>query len=599
MKIHDYAKAGDIAGLAAELAQGIDIESRDDAKSYTPLMWAARSSEAGVDMIRFLTEQGANAEATIEKVYEVIEGKDTLSVLRIAVQAGNREKIEALLEAGASLDTVAQNGHDIFWDAIAGFDETVTPAQIEFLEFLIERGAKPTFVCREGDMGLQTASDVGRFDLVEFLLKHGADASYLEWTDLMFAVTLGNAQDVEAALQKGADLPAQDIEARSAWHLAIIVGDKTKCELLLAYGADKNQGGYLGCSPLNYAIDFRRMDMLRWLLEIGVDVDDYGELRVTPLLWAVIHESVEAVRILMEAGADRNHRDYAGQRVFHSVHNLEIFRLFLDAGEKFEDTSPRMQRLLLGFPERYHWDISKDIYQRDKLRRFGTSNPEVIDIKFWRAMVHSNASSDEVCSYYGDSNLEERPVWTYKRLGKTLTPLPDGRYIEIAGENEDSYDPHFCIYNDVFVHYGDAKFDILGYPPEVFPPTDFHTATLVGKWIYIVGCLGYHEQRVIRETPVYRLNTDTYAIEKIETTGTKPGWISHHRTALEDGHKLRVTAGKVILGTEKTLSDDEDRETAFLKFLGAVEDPGYAANTETFILDLETLVWSRVENAPQ
>jgi len=31
---------------------------------------------------------------------------------------------------------------------------------------------------------------------------------------------------------------------------------------------------------------------------------------------------------------------------------------------------------------------------------------------------------------------------------------------------------------------------IYGYPKGVFPPTDFHTVTLVGHKIIVIGCLG-------------------------------------------------------------------------------------------------------------
>ncbi|BAZ40570.1 ankyrin [Calothrix sp. NIES-4101] len=89
----------------------------------------------------------------------------------------------------------------------------------------------------------------------------------------------------------------------------------------------------------------------------------------------------------------------------------------------------------------------------------------------------------------------------------------------------------FFIYNDVVVHQGDGTFTIFGYPQDIFPPTDFHTATLVEKYIYIIGCLGYRNERICEYTPVYRLNCHTFNIEKVETNGEKPGWISQHQAS--------------------------------------------------------------------
>lgn len=49
MKIHDYAKTGNIAGIAGEIAKGVAIEARDE-RNYTPLMHAVVSADAGLIM---------------------------------------------------------------------------------------------------------------------------------------------------------------------------------------------------------------------------------------------------------------------------------------------------------------------------------------------------------------------------------------------------------------------------------------------------------------------------------------------------------------------------------------------------------------------
>ena len=86
------------------------------------------------------------------------------------------------------------------------------------------------------------------------------------------------------------------------------------------------------------------------------------------------------------------------------------------------------------------------------------------------------------------------------------------------------YDPDFCIYNDVFVHERDGSIAIYGYPESVFPPTDSHTATLVGDAIYVIGSIGYMGTRRYGETPVYRLDVHTLRMDRLHTTGDSPGW---------------------------------------------------------------------------
>jgi hypothetical protein len=90
------------------------------------------------------------------------------------------------------------------------------------------------------------------------------------------------------------------------------------------------------------------------------------------------------------------------------------------------------------------------------------------------------------------------------------------------------YDPFFFIFNDVVVYDPHSQsYELYRYPTDVFPPTDFHTATLLGDSIWIVGRLGYMGTRGT-VTPVYRLDTNTLAINKVEIRGESPGWINSH-----------------------------------------------------------------------
>jgi hypothetical protein len=167
------------------------------------------------------------------------------------------------------------------------------------------------------------------------------------------------------------------------------------------------------------------------------------------------------------------------------------------------------------------------------------------------------------------------PIWCFSRFGMTLTRLPDGRALFIAGEHEDFYDPDFCIYNDVIVINPELQVTIYGYPAEVFPATDFHTATLVGEAaVYLIGSLGYPEERRPGETPVYRLDTTTMQIDPVATTGAHPGWISRHRAEHDAAHNaIKVTGGQI--------------------FTGKRGDRSLRDNRRSYRLNLSTMEWSR------
>jgi hypothetical protein len=150
-------------------------------------------------------------------------------------------------------------------------------------------------------------------------------------------------------------------------------------------------------------------------------------------------------------------------------------------------------------------------------------------------------------------------MWCFDRFGGSRTTLPDGRIVHIGGEHEDYYDPDFFIYNDVVVIDPDGSIAITGYARESFPPTDFHSATLVGNTIFIIGCLGHREQRIVGSTPVFRLALDTMTFTPVETTGEAPGWIHRHSAELsEDASTIVVRGGKVWLGNDRSTQENID-----------------------------------------
>ncbi|RMH28034.1 MAG: hypothetical protein D6692_06905 [Planctomycetota bacterium] len=139
--------------------------------------------------------------------------------------------------------------------------------------------------------------------------------------------------------------------------------------------------------------------------------------------------------------------------------------------------------------------------------------------------------------------------------------MADGRIICIGGEHEDGYDPDFCIFNDVVVLFpADGKDDvdlesgrveIYGYPESIFPPTDFHSATIVEDQIYIIGSLGYGDDRDDDSCQLYVLDSNNYRINSLEHSGPHPGWISRHHASYDPAaHAITVRGGKRIVADD-------------------------------------------------
>lgn len=159
------------------------------------------------------------------------------------------------------------------------------------------------------------------------------------------------------------------------------------------------------------------------------------------------------------------------------------------------------------------------------------------------AAEHSLDSWGLTRAFRGPPSNEAGPCWSFSRYGRTETILLDGRVIRIGGQHEDWYDPDFYIYNDVIVTDAYGNTEIYGYPDDVFPPTDFHTATLVNDRIVMIGSLSYSKFRK-RNAQVMLLDTDSYAIERLEITGDSPLWLNKHSAhLLEDGSAIVVRGG--------------------------------------------------------
>lgn len=395
--------------------------------------------------------------------------------LSAAVADGKLDVIRSLLDAGANIRYVRPHGYTVMIDVMHGRSIADDEELLLVLQLLIARGADLDAVSEYGESALSVSSNMGRFDAVGLLLDAGADPKPLAWTPLLRAVALSSAADVESLIMDGASLEARDRWDRTAWLLSLQAGDMAKAEMLLAAGADRSARGRCGKTPLMYVVRNGKAAMLRWLLDQGADPNEVDEFGGTALIEAAQVGSAEAVRMLLEAGADIHHCCNSSSAI-QQTSSLEVVRILIAAGADLNDINVGVRAALTGVPGDGSINCTPEEYREAKHRVFGTSNPQRMNYPFWKAMVAGGASAYHARARFEQGRTDDDAVWCFNRFGKSISELPDGRVIEIAGEHEDFYDPDFCIYNDVIVHQGDGSFDIYGYPADIFPPTDFHTS---------------------------------------------------------------------------------------------------------------------------
>lgn len=242
--------------------------------------------------------------------------------------------------------------------------------------------------------------------------------------------------------------------------------------------------------------------------------------------------------------------------------------------------------------------VTRRTFDQQWRLRFGNANPERLNYAFWNWMIRGEdlgelqrtplEAMDRLRRFGGKSSVDdpttvraqfdlprdppEGPIWTFQRFGASVNELPDGRRVFIGGEHEDGGDPDFCIYNDVVVTGPGDSLTVYGYPEDVFPPTDFHSASLVGRNAILIGRLGYAGTRRPGVTPVMSLDLMDFSFRPMPSHGEAPGWLFEHTATVDDGH-ITIHGGKVV-------QESDERETI-------------RGNFEDYAYDLSSGRWTR------
>lgn len=568
-KLHHSIRTGDLDQVRLLVEGGSSVESLDEATGQTPLMTACISPQAGPEIVLFLIGRGASVNASkkakeapnfaglddffddkesdpeIKKMLEMAKSFSanyTPDVPPMAVAVGKEislEKLDLMLQAGMDPAARSNQGYTLAITAACG-------ERMDLIRRLLDTGIKIDGRTSYGESVLSVLSSRGRFAEIKELLERGVDPGPLQWTALLRAAAIGDQGELARLVEAGADLEEKDHWERTPFLLSVHAGDIGKAALLLSKGAKGDAKGRCGKVAAHYAASRNEAAVLRWLIEQGFNIAAKDEFGHTPLREAAEAGAAESFRILLEADQAWGRTADERKDVIDCVSDPALVRVMLERGADLGEFREEAIRNFIGLGNAGDLIASETEYLAGRFPCFGITNPERMDQPFWKAMVRCGWSAYQGAAHFEDSSFgRSEPVWSHQRFGMSITPLPDGRFVQIAGEHEDHYDPDFYIYNDVFIHDGRGNFEILGYPREVFPPTDFHSATLVGEWIYIIGNLGYLDERRSGHTPVFRFHVESGKIETVPASGECPGWIHSHEAILEKAGTILISGGKV------------------------------------------------------
>jgi len=214
--------------------------------------------------------------------------------------------------------------------------EAISQGNIEEVKRLINAGADVDALDNDGITPLMCAVEEGEIAIVKLLLEKADVNVRSKYGD----TALFFAQDVEIAqllLDKGALVDAQDNSEETPLINALNgnTGEDIAV-LLLKYGANFHFFDFEGRTPLMRAVEYDYKDVFRWLLDHGADVNEKGESDdVTALILAAVYGRTEMVKLLLEKGALVNEEDCDGDTALICAireGNGQIVDLLLDAG---------------------------------------------------------------------------------------------------------------------------------------------------------------------------------------------------------------------------------------------------------------------------
>ncbi len=116
---------------------------------------------------------------------------------------------------------------------------------------------------------------------------------------------------------------------------AVVAGDVARAQALIEEGADVDQSGAFGLTPLMQAANREHVEMVHLLLDAGAALNTTGLAGMTALHVAVRADSAEVVSALLERGADPKGRSRDGMdAVAHAADSgaVRVIELFADFG---------------------------------------------------------------------------------------------------------------------------------------------------------------------------------------------------------------------------------------------------------------------------
>ena len=247
-RLFDATASGNMNIVDSLLDAGIPTNVRNG-RGQTPLIIAARTGQA--DMVRKLLARGARLKVRT----------DALLGLREPVYFEDVRTTFERARASVIVQEVLQSGGGTF--------EEESPADMQAMELL---ESTEDLLCEASPM--LTAAVCGHLEVVDVLLRAGADADATDWSEtppIVGAASQGHVHIVERLIRAGASIDAGT--GFTALEEAVVKGHERVVACLIACGADVNRRNEDGGTVLMIAAATGHLSVVQQLVNAGADVD--------------------------------------------------------------------------------------------------------------------------------------------------------------------------------------------------------------------------------------------------------------------------------------------------------------------------------------
>lgn len=326
--LHMAAKIGNEALVDLLLKAGADVNKTayfQTGMNRTPLHMAVEFMQ--VPVVKLLLKNKANLEARLS------DGK---TVLLFAASRGSFDSCQLLLEAGADLQAIDNQGNNVLHIAAGAFN-----SESKLLALLVAKGIKVNSINYSGLTPLAIAIQRSKnTTAAEQLIAAGADLQTRDETGanlLMLAAANARKEFVSWLMEKGADTTAKNYNGWTLLHYTVRGNQPAIADIVIKQPLDINAKDNEGRTPLLWAATANNVEMIKWLIEHRADVNIIDENGQNALQKSCYHDSATAAELLLANGVNPNNIDVQGKTALHMaveayIEDVSLVTLLLKSG---------------------------------------------------------------------------------------------------------------------------------------------------------------------------------------------------------------------------------------------------------------------------